>query len=597
MQNGRTRYWGPSVMGDGCTSFRIWAPDANGMTLRLNDEDIAMARDVDGWHEAIVADVAPGARYSFVLPGGQAVPDPAAQAQAGDVHGASLVVDHDLYHWQNDNWRGRPFAEAVIYELHVGTFTEEGTFLAIIDRLPHLAALGVTAIELMPVAQFAGNRGWGYDGVLPYAPHPAYGTPDELKRLVDAAHAHGLMILLDVVYNHFGPEGNYFNAYASIFFDEARQTPWGAAIAYQREPVRRFFIENALYWLDVFRFDGLRLDAIDHVRDPQSEPEVLVALAAEVRRSLPEQHIHLMTEDNRNIVALHPHDEAGQPLLFTAEWNDDFHNVAHVIASGETDGYYRDFAKDRIPMLARILAEGFGYQGETSHVTGEKRGEPSAGQPPTAFIDFLQNHDQIGNRAFGERLLSLAPQPMVEALTVILALSPHVPLLFMGEEWGERRPFCFFTDFEGDLAKAVREGRRREFADFAAFGHDGEALAHIPDPNDLATFEASRIDWNARGSDDGAYWLSFWQRLLALRRREIVPLLKTEWQGGLVQHADETMLVISWRFSEGELSLVANLCDQPRPAPDWPEKPIFTHGEIGNGTIAPYTVSIAWTSS
>jgi malto-oligosyltrehalose trehalohydrolase len=503
--------------------FRLWAPAAERLAVRIDGRDLPMEPTGDGWFEAAVPGAGAGTAYRFVLPDGTLVPDPAARAQAGDVHGPSLLVDPAAYEWQVAGWTGRPWHEAVISEIHVGTFTPEGTFRAAAGRLAELAEVGFTAIEIMPVAQFAGARGWGYDGVLPYAPHPAYGTPDDLRALVDAAHGLGLMVLLDVVYNHFGPEGNYLGAYAPDFFHPERHTPWGAAIAYERDPVRRFFVENALYWLDEFRFDGLRLDAVDHVRDPDSEVEILVEIAQAVRAAHPERH--LTTEDNRNITRLHERAADGRPALYTAEWNDDFHNVAHVIATGETEGYYTDFAEDRWSKLARALAEGFAYQGEPSRFAdGAPRGAASAHLPPTAFVDFLQNHDQIGNRAFGERLVDLAPRALVRALSAILLLSPHVPLLFMGEEWGETRPFAFFTDFHGELADAVREGRRREFRHFAAFERP-ETRARIPDPNAPATFEASKLDWSATATPEGGDWLAWTGSLLATRRQEIVPRL------------------------------------------------------------------------
>ncbi len=487
--------WGATLTQDGAR-FGLWAPAQGAVTLHVDGRDVPMTRDVTrdrgGWFTCTVAGLGAGASYAFVLEDGRAVPDPAARAQEGDVHGASLLVDPSAYRWRHD-WAGRPWEEAVIYELHVGTFTEQGTFGAVIDRLAALADLGVTAIELMPVAQFAGNRGWGYDGVLPYAVHPAYGRPDDLRALVDAAHGAGLMVLLDVVYNHFGPEGNYLNLYAPDFFDSARQTPWGAAIAYDRAPVRRFFVENALYWLREYRLDGLRLDAIDHVHD-RSDPEILIEIAQAVRREFPARAIHLTTEDNRNVTHLHERDGEGV-CLYTAEWNDDWHNTAHVIATGESADYYGDFADTPHAHLARALAEGFAFQGELSQLTDRPRGEPSAYLPPAAFVDFLQNHDQIGNRAFGERIDRMADENIVQALHAILLLSPHVPLLFMGEEYGETRPFLFFTDFHGELADAVREGRRREFAGFEAFS--GE-LAPIPDPNAWDTFAASRLDWSER---------------------------------------------------------------------------------------------------
>ncbi|MEJ8574221.1 malto-oligosyltrehalose trehalohydrolase [Microbaculum marinum] len=553
--------WGSEFVGAGTVRFRIWAPEEAGVSLRLEGRDRPMTKADDGWFETTVDDARPGQPYSFILDDGFAVPDPASRAQADDVHGPSVLVDPRSYRWQHAGWSGRDWEEAVIYELHVGTFTPEGTLRAARGKLQHLAETGITAVELMPVAQFSGRRGWGYDGVLYYAPHNAYGTPDDLKAFVDAAHGLGLMVLLDVVYNHFGPDGNYLHRTARRFFHEDIQTPWGAAIAYEREPVRRFIVENALYWLEEFNLDGLRLDAIDHVRDEASETEILVEIAAAVRARDWGRQVHLTTEDNRNITRLHERAEDGSVPLYTAEWNDDVHNVAHVIATGEVDGYYTDFAEDHWGKFARALAEGFAYQGETSpHGGGTPRGAPSAHLPPTAFVDFLQNHDQTGNRAFGERLLVLADRDMVRALTAILLLSPHVPLLFMGEEFAETRPFCFFTDFHGDLADAVRKGRRREFAGFGAFQGDEAELTHIPDPNAPETFAASRLDWDKLETGEGREWHAFVRTLLDIRQREIVPLLKqASGNCGTVVLAEEGLVCVDWRLGGAVLSLRANL--------------------------------------
>jgi maltooligosyltrehalose trehalohydrolase len=583
-----SRSWGAELDETGAR-FRLWAPGQDAVTLRLNGRDHAMAREEGGWYSTDVAGARAGAEYAFVMPDGLAVPDPAARAQAGDVHGPSLLVDPRAYRWRTD-WPGRPWAEAVIMEIHIGTFTPEGTFRAAAERLPHLAETGITAVEIMPVAQFGGNRGWGYDGVLPYAPHRAYGTPEDLKALIDTAHGLGLMVLLDVVYNHFGPDGNYLHVYAPQFFTDRRETPWGAAIAYEEPPVRRFFIENALYWLEEYHLDGLRLDAIDNVIDPDSETEILEEIAAEVRAAHPGAHIHLTTEDDRNITHLHERNEDGGFRLYTAEWNDDFHNAAHAVATHEAEGYYVDFAQDHWAKLARSMAEGFAFQGEASaHQGGAPRGAPSAHLPPLAFVDFLQNHDQTGNRAFGERLLTLAPESMVRALTEMLLLLPHVPLMFMGEEWGETRPFAYFTDFHGELAEAVREGRRREFSAFRAFANPAER-ARIPDPNSESTFNASKIDWTKRDNAPGQDWLRFVRGLLETRRREIVPHLeRAPGHGGRVVAADDGLIAVDWTLDGATLRLRANLSDHPVKAPEAPGQTI--HGPDGN-SLPPCAVRV-----
>lgn len=558
-----TQEWGARLLPGGKAVFGIWAPGQETMVLRFAGRDRSMEPAGDGWYSLEVNDVAADMEYAFVLPEGMVVPDPASRRQKDDVHGPSLLVDPESYIWQAD-WSGRPWAGAVVYELHVGAFTPEGTFRAAIDRLDHLAALGVTMIEIMPVAQFAGNRGWGYDGVLLYALHNAYGTPDDLKALVDAAHARGLMVVLDVVYNHFGPDGNYIAGYAPEFFHPERHTPWGAAIAYDASAVRAFLVGNALYWLRDFHLDGLRLDAVDHIMDDNSDEELLFEIARRVRAEITDRPIHLMTEDNRNITVFHERGDDGSVPLYTAEWNDDFHNVAHALATGETDAYYADFASDHWTKFARALAEGFVYQGEVSPSQRQPRGKPSGHLPPTAFVDFLQNHDQVGNRAFGERLLDLASAEMVRALTTVLLLSPHVPLLFMGEEWGETRPFAFFTDFHGDLADAVREGRRKEFGKFAAF-RDEASRAAIPDPNAPATFEASKIDWQHAGTEEGRAWLAFYRELIAKRRSMIVPHLEgAAAHCGEIVAADDGLIAVDWRLTGATLRMRANLGSTPR---------------------------------
>jgi malto-oligosyltrehalose trehalohydrolase len=560
--------------------FRLWAPGARSVDLLLDHSEATMRPAGRGWFELFSRAASPGSHYRFRIDGGLEVPDPASRWQPEDVHGPSMVVDPHAWRWSDAGWRGRPWEEAVVYELHVGTFSPQGTFDGVRARLDHLAALGVTAVALMPVADFSGRRNWGYDGVLPFAPESAYGSPESLKRLVEAAHAHGLMILLDVVYNHFGPDGNYLPVHAPQFFTDRHRTPWGDAIDFAVPEVRDFFIHNALYWLEEYRFDGLRLDAVHAIID-ESEPHFLAELAARVHdRFAGERAVHLILENEENEARWLARSES-RPVAFTAQWNDDVHHACHVLATGEADAYYGDYAGDPIGRLCRCLAEGFAFQGEPmAHRDGRRRGEPSAQLPPAAFVAFLQNHDQVGNRAFGERLTALAEGEAMAVLAALLLLSPQVPMLFMGEEWGSRSPFLFFCDFHGDLAAAVRDGRHREFARFAAFA-EGARHEAIPDPNDDATFLASRLDWEAAGSGEGARRLDLHRRLIAIRTREIVPRLPgMTAMNGEAAPRGERGLAARWRLGDGSrLHLVANLGGAPF-AETAPGRELFALGDV-----------------
>ena len=426
-----------------------------------------------------------------------------------------------------------------------------------IPRLDYLVQLGVTAIELMPVADFPGARNWGYDGVLAFAPDSQYGRPEDLKALIDAAHAKGLMVLLDVVYNHFGPEGNYLYVYAKQLFTERHHTPWGAAINYDGEgspTVRDYFINNALYWLHEYHFDGLRLDAVHAIAD-DSEVHILTELAARVRASIGnERHVHLVLENDANQARF-----LG-PAQYVAQWNDDIHHALHVLVTGESDGYYADYADAPYRHLGRCLAEGFAYQNDASEFRdGEVRGEPSTHLAPQSFVAFLQCHDQVGNRAFGERITDIATPEAVRAAAAIYLLAPNIPMLFMGEEFGASTPFQFFCDFGEELRDAVTQGRRREFGKFARFA-DAETQAAIPDPNLQQTFQASKLDWSSLTQPAHAAWLAYYRELITLRHEKLVPHLQgMQGNAGKFESLAPAGLKVTWQLGSGaQLCLAAN---------------------------------------
>ncbi len=541
--------FGTTLLSPDRTRFCLWAPDSRDVSLEIEGRSpIAMTAETGGFHTAVV-DCGAETRYLYRVGADLAVPDPASRRQAGDVHDASVVVDPNSYEWRHSGWRGRPWHEAVIYELHVGLW---GGFAGVEQRLPELAKLGVTAIELMPIADFPGTRNWGYDGVLPYAPDAAYGHPDALKSLIDTAHGLGLMVILDVVYNHFGPDGNYLGRYASAFWRDDLSTPWGDAIDFRHDQVRSFFIENALYWLLEYRFDGLRFDAVHAIRDR----DFLQVMAAAVRTKVDGQrHVHLIMENEDN--AAHLLRAGPDQPGYDAQWADEFHHSLHVLLSGEHEGYYEDYIAAPAAMLARCLKEGFGFQGEVSQHSGHPRGEPSSHLPPTCFVVCLQNHDQIGNRAMGERLTTLAHPDALRAATALLLLVPQIPLLFMGQEWGAETPFLFFTDHHGELAEAVRQGRRREFAKFAAFA-DPQRRALIPDPNAVTTFDASRPDPADARQPMHAAWLALHQKLLAIRTQHIMPHMAKA-RALSAEPLGEAGVRASWRLGNGAvLSIGAN---------------------------------------
>ncbi len=566
------------------TRFALWAPDAVSVSVELQDgQSLPLLPQANGWY-VNEARCSAGTRYRYKIDSELEVPDPASRAQDGDIDRHSIVVDPLAYSWQHRDWQGRPWNEAVIYELHVGAL---GGYSEVENQLARLAELGVTAIELMPIAQFPGDRNWGYDGVLPYAPQASYGTPEQLKHLIDTAHGHGLAVLLDVVYNHFGPDGNYLHRYAKGFFNEDKHTPWGAAIDFQRREVRDFFIDNALMWLTEYRFDGLRFDAVHAIKSP----DFLQELAQRVREQIdPARHVWLTVENEHNQASLL---QEG----FDAQWNDDGHNALHVLLTGETDAYYADYADDTTEKLARCLSQGFVFQGHTNR-HGEARGEPSGHLPTSAFVLFLQNHDQIGNRAFGERLPQLAHPDALKAATALLLLSPMIPLMFMGDEFAAEQPFLFFTSHHGELAELVREGRRNEFSAFSAFA-DPEKRERIPDPNARETFEASRPDLRERSSEIH----DLYRQLLQLRREHIVPHL-TDAEALGADVLGKGAVSARWRLANGsELRIDLNLSDTPVVhSPQAEALRVFEHppqafGLLDQGTLAPYCALVSLTAA
>lgn len=558
--------FGPQLGVDG-TTFRFWAPGAQRVELMLETDKGAPSRQQftatgDGWFETLARGVGAGSRYRLRIDDELDVPDPAARFQPEGVTGPGEILHPHSFQWRDLRWQGRPWHEAVLYELHMGTFTRAGTYAAAIKRLDDLARLGITAIELLPLNTYPGRRGWGYDGVLLYAPQPSYGRPDDLKHFVQAAHERGLMVLIDVVYNHFGPEGNYLHRYAEDFFTSAHHTPWGSAINFAHPVVRQFFIQNALYWLNEYRFDGLRVDAV-HAMFDQGDTHFIDELVDSVQRGPgSEQHVHIVLENHHNEAR-----RLGRKgCSMVAQWNDDFHHPLHILLTGERDGYYRNYADRPIEHLGRVLAEGFAYQGEVYQTDGHARGERSAALSPTAFVSFIQNHDQIGNRAFGERLTRLAPPERLRAGLAVLLLAPQIPMLFMGEEYGAVQPFLYFCDYQGDLAKAISEGRRNEFASFGAFTNE-QRREQIPDPNAEQTYLASQLDVEDQAEAPHREQMAYTQELLTVRAQKLVPLLPEIIAGAARYEVNGSMLTVSWPVSRGRvLVMQANFGDAPSSA-------------------------------
>lgn len=509
-----TNRLGALPAGDG-VRFRVWAPEANRVTLLLEDDgrSLPMQASGGGYHEAFVEGLPAGARYRYRRDDGAPMPDPAARAQPEGVHGPSAVVDPGAYAWQQTGWQGLPQEALVFYELHVGTFTPEGTFDAARERLAYLKELGVTAVELMPVASFPGTRNWGYDPAAFFAPAAAYGSPDALRTLVDAAHAEGMAVFLDVIYNHFGPDGAYAAAYGPYFTDK-HHTPWGGAINLDdagSEGVRRFFVENALHWLREYRMDGLRLDATFALYD-DGPTHFLAELSAAVDRlsHATGHRRYLVAEDHRNLARVYrSRDEGGYGL--DAGWIDDFHHQMRNLTAGDDDGYFSDFAGTTAHDVAQTLRQGWFFHGQHSDYFDEERGTDPSALRLDQFVFYIQNHDQVGNRPQGDRLTQEVGLPLYRAASALLLFAPQLPLLFMGQEWAATTPFLFFTDHNEELGRRVREGRREEFADFAGFAGD------VPDPQAETTFARSTLDWDEAAQPAHAGVHALYRALLVLR--------------------------------------------------------------------------------
>jgi maltooligosyltrehalose trehalohydrolase len=531
--------------------FRVWAPSAHSLDLELPPRRIAMTPEPHGWWAATVEDAAPGIEYAFSVDGGEPLPDPRSPWQPFGVHGPSLTVDHARFEWTDEGWQAPPLASAVVYELHVGTFTPEGTFDAAIARIPHLRRLGVTHVEVMPVNEFPGERGWGYDGVDLYAPHHAYGGPDGLKRFVDALHGAGMAAILDVVYNHLGPSGNYLGAFGP-YFTSCIRTPWGEAINFSgaaSDEVREFFVQNALMWLRDYHFDGLRLDAVHAIVDT-SAVHILEELAERVEDLERElgRHLMLIAESDLNDPrVIRPRELGGYGM--DAQWSDDLHHALHSILTGERNGYYSDFGC--MSHLAKALERGFVYDGCYSEHRGRRHGRPLDGVAKTKLVCALQTHDQVGNRAAGERISALASLERVKAGAALYLTAPFVPMIFQGEEWAASSPFLYFTDHvDPELGRIVSAGRRSEFAAF------GWAPESVPDPQARETFLRSKLDWSEVDEEPHRSTLAWYRELIALRPR-LRGDAKVEFSEG------ERWL----RMDRGDASVFCNLGDRPRVLP------------------------------
>jgi maltooligosyltrehalose trehalohydrolase len=506
---------GARYLGEGASEFTVWAPLVKSMAVKVlaaPERLVPMVRNGSGYWTATVSDLPAGTRYLYRLDNDRDRPDPASHFQPQGVHGPSEIVDHTAFSWQDTAWKGVPLPSLIMYELHIGAFTEEGTFDAAISRLAGLKELGINAIELMPVAQFPGSRNWGYDGVYPYAVQNTYGGPEGLKRFVDACHSRGIAVILDVVYNHLGPEGNYLWDFGPYFTDKYR-TPWGQAINFDgaySDDVRNYFVNNALHWVREYHLDALRIDAIHGIFD-FSAKHFLQELgeAVHLEAEALGRNVQVIPESDLNDVrVINPVEIGGYGM--DAQWNDDFHHAVHTLITGELKGYYVDFGK--VEQMGEALREGFIYSGQYSCFRKRRHGSSSKERPAHQFVVFSQNHDQIGNRMLGERMSKLASFEALKLAAGLVIFSPSLPLLFMGEEYGEEAPFLYFVSHgDKDLIDAVRKGRREEFKHFS---WEGEP----PDPQSEETFRASKIDWQTRLRGHHHVLFGFYAQLIRLRR-------------------------------------------------------------------------------
>lgn len=540
------------------TRLQLWAPHARTVEVEAAGRRHAMAPREDGWWSAEIPRTVAGTDYGFRVDGSDPLPDPRSGWQPHGIHGLSRLVDHGAFPWTDPHWQARPLSAAMLYELHVGTFTPAGTFDSAIERLDHLVDLGVTHVEIMPVAQFPGRWGWGYDGVDLYAPNHAYGGPDGLKRLVNACHEKGLGAILDVVYNHLGPTGNYLSRFGP-YFTSHHMTPWGEAVNFDlahSDEVRRYFVDNALMWLRDYHFDGLRLDAVHQIMD-NSAIHVLEQLSLEVEQLEAHlgRHLVLIGEsDLNNPRLIWPREIGGYGL--DAQWNEDFHHALHSVLADERSGYYVDFGP--LSLLAKTLEQAFVYDGCYSTYRRRSHGRSAVGLPGEYFIAYLQNHDQVGNRARGERMAGLLKTNRLKVGAAIQMTAPFVPMLFMGDEWAASSPFQYFTDHEDpDLARAVSEGRRKEFA---AFGWKPE---DVPDPQDPATFQRSKLNWDEIAHEPHASVLRWYRQLIALRRT--TRDLNDGRIGEVRATFDETMRWL--RVERRSVTTLCNLGDRPQCVP------------------------------